>query len=187
MIHYTLLPEKEMRRLRREYRVRVFIFLLFFISCAITVGIGFLIPSYILSYNQEKESIKKIESIQKDREVSGIDNILKELSNSSDLLKKLKVDENPVIFSDIIKIVLNYKSGGVSIQAIQITKNTEASSTVEMILQGKATTRERVLEFKKKLEQDERIVKVELPISDLAKSKDLVFSIRITLNIPYEN
>jgi hypothetical protein len=187
MIHYTLLPEKEMRILRREYRIRVFIVLIFFISCAIFIGMGFMVPSFILSYTQEKESIRKIELMQKDREVSGIDNILGELSKSGELLKKLKEDADPVVFSDIIRSIINYKSTLISIQAIQITKNKEASSTIEMIVQGKAPTRELVLDFKKKLDQDSRIIKVELPISDLAKSKDLVFSMRITLKTPNED
>jgi hypothetical protein len=51
---------------------------------------------------------------------------------------------------------------------------------VTVVLQGKALTREGLIAFKKNLEQDKRFSGVELPISDLAKSKDIPFALRLS-------
>lgn len=179
MIHYTLLPEKELRALKREYRTRILIVLICFISCGIIVGIISLLPSYILSYTQEKDSIGKLESVKKSRVDNGADTYSKELSDSSDILQSLKKDHDPIIFSEILKRIIQYKNKSVSLNAFQISKTPNASSSIEMMILGKAMTRESLLEFKKNIEQDAGILKVELPLSDLAKSKDVSFSLKI--------
>lgn len=181
MIHYTLLPEKEMRALRREYRIRVFVVLFFFISCGIVVGIGSLMPSYLSSYTSEKEAIEKVASIKQDRKVSGMDNLSKELNQSYELVKKLKTDEDSLIFSDIIKKIIGHRKSSISINSIQLSRIDDVLSSSEIILQGKSTTRDALLDFKKSLEADASISKIELPISDLAKSKDINFAIRIRI------
>lgn len=183
MIHYTLLPEKEMRSLKREYRTRVFIILLFFISCGIIIGIISLFPAFILSYSQGKDSIEKIETIHKNRESRGIDLISKELSDNYQMIKKLKSENGIAKVSDIIFEISKLRPNQISLNSFQIDKTKEtATSSISVIIQGKAMARESLIIFKKNLESDKRIIKVELPISDLAKSKNVPFSVRLTLN-----
>ncbi len=179
MIHYTLLPETEIKSLKREYKTRIFIVLLFFISCGITVGIISLFPSFILSYTQEKNSLQKIESFQKNRVDNGSAEFSRELSESSIILQKLKADQDHVVFSDMLKRIIQYKNKSVALYSFQILRTSTASSSLEMVLQGKALTRESLLEFKRAIEQDASVLRVELPLSDLAKSKDISFGLRI--------
>lgn len=183
MIHYTLLPEKEMRSLKREYRIRVFITLIFFISCGIIIGIMSLFPAFILSYSQGKDSLDKIETIQKSRESRGIDTISKDLSDNYQMIKKLKTGNGMMKVSEIVFEISKLRPSQISLTSLKIDKEKEtATSSISIILQGKAIARESLITFKKNLEGDKRIIKVELPISDLAKSKNISFSVRLILN-----
>ncbi len=182
MIHYTLLPEREIRILKREYQARLFIFVLFFMSCAILVGVVSLIPAYVTSYSQEKYALAQLAALQKSREEKGNSAIVKELQQSNQLVLKLKEHKDSIIFSSIITHIINYKVLGLTINSFEITSvGPEASSTAQVVLQGKASTRESLIKFKNTLEADPLISKVELPVSDLAKSKDISYSLRISV------
>ncbi len=177
--HYTLLPEKEIKSLKIEYRIRILVVLLFFISCAMIIGICSLLPSYILSYAQEKNSVQKVqsinESLDKDHDIFSAD-----LLGSYKIIKKIKLEQNNIIFSNYLKKIDSYKNDFIVFNSFQLSKSQEtSSSTSEMILQGKAKTRNSILQFKKVLESNSEILKVELPLSDLTKNKDIDFAFRI--------
>ena len=53
-----------------------------------------------------------------------------------------------------------------------------------MVVQGIAPTREALVSYKNRLEGLTIGNKVELPISELAKSKDIRFSLRFTRTLP---
>ena len=184
MIHYTLLPEKEIKELKREYRIRLFISILFFISIAIVIGIFSLMPAFIMSYSQEKSALNQIELVRKNRNSKEIENIIKELKQDSDDLKKININ-NKVSYSEIISDIISEKGSGISLNSFQfiIPVNT-ASSTISFVIQGKSLTRDALIKFKNKLESNPSISSVELPVSDLAKSKDIDFSIKISLILP---
>ncbi len=184
MIHYTLLPENEMKVLKREYRMRLFIFILFFISLAITIGIFSLAPAFILSYSEEKDALLRIETIREGRKNKEIDKIVKDLGLINEYIKKINSNTNKIVYSEIIPQIINDKNSDVYINSFQFTDNetaNSASSTI-LIIQGRANTRDALIRFKTKLEQNPIITKVELPVSDLAKSREINYSIRLSLS-----
>lgn len=181
MIHYTLLPEPEIRKLRWEYRIRFVVILILFISGAIIVGMLSLIPSYVLSGNQGVLAEKSVDELQKSRQARGIDQVEKELSKSALFVKQVKSDQAKVIFSELVQEVARQRSPQILLSSFEMSSvMNEGTTTVSIIIQGKALTREALLEFKKTLEADKKFVSVELPISDLAKSKDILFALRLT-------
>lgn len=184
MINYTLLPEKEIKSLKREYLTRIFVALFFFVSCGIVVGILSLVPAYILSYTQEKRALEDVNVMEKGRQDRGADTILAALASTTDITNRLKSHEDKIIFGDILARVLLHKPAQVSISSFQISKipvEGSLSTSVDIMLQGKALTRDSLVAFKKQLEGDVMVSKVELPLSDLAKSKNILFSVRFIL------
>jgi hypothetical protein len=182
MIHYTLLPEKEIKKLRREYRIRLTIFLLFFMSCSVFVGIISLMPAYIYSYTQEKEALDKLEELQAKRKSDTIGPIKKELSDNTIVINKIKNINDSVIYSNIVSKIISQKPSGVSIKSFDMqAAGGSATSTVTVAIQGKALTRESLVAFKDRLTKDPLITKVELPVSDLAKSRDISYSIKVSI------
>ncbi len=187
MIHYTLLPEKEIKALKREYRMRLVIFFLFFMSIAVIAGIFSLTPAFILSYTQEREALEHLKKVEKNRKDKGLDSIIKELNSTNLVIKQLEENTNGVVYSKIIFKIIGYKTNGLSIKSFDVSKNPNATSSVDVIIQGKAATRDSLISFKNKLESDPLISNLELPVSDLAKSKDISYSIKISIIGKYEN
>lgn len=181
MIHYTLLPKHDIDILKNEYRIRVFTLLMFFISCSIVAGIVALIPAYLYSYNQEKDSLKKLNQVQQNKESNGINEVIKNLEVAEKLLVKLKEDSPAIEISQTLDRVLTHGSGLVSISAFQLNATKSASSSAEIVIQGKTKNRETLLTFKKNLEQDVIFYDVEMPISDLAKNKESTYAIKLKL------
>lgn len=180
MIHYTLLPEKEMHALRREYRTRVLIMLVFFISFGLILGTVSIIPSYIMIYSQEKNSLDKIRKDKEDNSNTDIVQITKELTSDAGLIKKIRSNQKNIFFSDFIKKTAEHKTKSVILTAFSVSASTNASSTAKVVVQGKALTREALFDLKKVFESDPLVVSVELPISDFTKVKDIDFSMLIT-------
>ena len=184
MINYTLLPEKETKSLTREYRTRLFVVLLFFVSCGIAVGILSLVPAYILSYFQEQRALEDVKTMEKGRQDRGTDAVISALASTTDITNRLKAHEDKIVFGDVLARVLLHKPPQVKLTSFQVTKipvEGALPTSVEVVLQGKAATRDALVTFKKELESDVGISGVDLPLSDLAKSKDILFAVKFNL------
>jgi len=166
-----------MKTLRREYRFRFIITLLFFMSCGVVVGIGALTPAFIFSYSQEKEALEKVKVLQKSREENGMGDISKELARTNVYIKKLQTASSSAVFSPTISQIIGLKTSGVKIILFKF-------SEAFVYIDGKASTRESLVEFKNRLESDPSIKSVELPVSDLAKSRDITFSLKLSPKEP---
>ena len=121
------------------------------------------------------------------RKEKGIDSIVKELSGGSVILKKLNDNSNGRIYSKMIFQIINDKPNGLTINSFDIASTKNATSSIVVVIQGKAPTRELLVNFKDKLESDPLVTKVELPVSDLAKNKDISYSMKVSLIGIYEN
>ncbi len=180
MIYYTLLPEDEIKILRREYHIRLFITIVFFISSFFVIGILSLIPSYIYTNGVEEKIAQKTSDIEKDRKASGIDSIERELINDNKKIKKLISDStNTASYFDLVQKVISSKKSGITVYSFNISKGEATTSPIVIVFSGKSPTREALINFKEGLELERNFSKVELPISDLVKNKDLTFSIRL--------
>lgn len=180
MIYYTLLPEDEIKTLRKEYHIRLFITVVFFISSFLTIGIFSLIPSYIYTNSMEDKIAQKASDIEKNRKASGIDAIERELISDNKKIKKLISDSsNTASYLNLIQSIISSRKPGITIDSFNISKGEGTSTPIVIIFQGKSPTREALISFREGLELERNFSKVELPISDLVKNKDLTFSIRL--------
>ena len=179
MIQHTLLPDNEIKALRNEYRIRLAIILLFFISCSIVIGMFVLFPSFIRSYSGQDEAVRRANELEKNRQANGIEDIKKNLAQSQFVAEKIINNRDNVFYSDIIQNIISHKSKEILIDSFGLSSVVGTSTPVEVIVQGKALTRESLVTFKKNLEKDSSSLKVELPVSDLTKSKNTSFALRL--------
>lgn len=182
MLHYTLLPKEETKFLRNEYRIRLLIIALFFISCSVTIGIFSLLPSYIFSISKENSIRRQADDLQKKRQASGVDQIEKDLVKSQAISEKILANENTSAFSDVIQKILSHKEAGLTVNYFEMSRSAGTSTAVSTVIHGKAVNRDILIHFKKSIEGDVAFSKVELPVSDLAKSKDISFAMNISYN-----
>lgn len=181
MIHYMLLPKEEMKLLRKEYRLRFFIVLLFFVSCAIVVGIIALIPSYLKTEQELVEAALLRENLLKNQKESGADIIEKDLLQSQILAEKIIEEMDPNVHSEVIEKIISRLPRSVSLTSFQFTREAGTSTPLVGVIQGRAETRESLLGFKKELEKDVAFSLVEVPLSDLAKSRNIFFTINLNI------
>ena len=168
-----------MKRLRWEYRVRLFVILIFFVSCAILVGIFSLLPSYIFSRTQEQQALQNAQTLEQSRQARGIDQIEKDLTQSQALLVQItRGEQNNSVYSDTIQNIALYHTPQVAINSIDFSTSPSDATTTIVIIQGKALTRDALIDFEAKLKKDAHFAGVELPISDLTQSKNVPFALR---------
>ncbi len=179
MLHHTLLPYEEVKKLKNEYRIRLAITALLFISSALVVGVLALFPAHTLSRIQEDAVTLQVRELDKMRKVQGVDQIESDLDRVRTYTEKINEYESPLSFTDGIKKIISHRNYGIYINSFDMSFDGATSSKATVVVQGKAINRDTLIEFRKNLENDSYFSKVELPLSDLAKSKDVNFSLRL--------
>lgn len=148
------------------------------------IGVLSLIPSYVISGTKEKEALKNVEALEKSRQARGLDQIEKDLIETQALTKILTIDKTNPVFSDIIQLVTKPRPPGITIFSFDVSSiATKSTTSVSIIIQGKASTRDVLIDFKQKLEKNKDFSSIELPISDLAKGKNISFALRFTKSL----
>ncbi len=176
-MQHTLLPTPERIIIRHEYHVRVWILALFAISVAGTIGVAALFPSYLRGSLEERLQLEAIANLQKSKDASGIANIEQELVTDKLLLAALTEGTDKVLLSTEISDILD-KRGIVKVTSISISHPDKGGTDVTLL--GVAPTRESLTRFKDRLETENPPgTEVNLPISQLAKSTNIQFSMQI--------
>ncbi|MEK7646304.1 MAG: hypothetical protein AAB381_01245 [Patescibacteria group bacterium] len=176
-MQHTLLPSKERSILRREYRIRVFIVFCFLVSVSGLIGVGTLFPTFLFAVHEEETQFELLKSIKKDAEDISVTTLELDFQRDNHTINALSQVPKTPRPSVSIQSVVGVR-GTVKLNSISV--NSPVPDALEVIIQGVAPNRDTLLAFKARLEELVPGGAVELPVSDLAKSKDLVFSMRIT-------
>ncbi len=173
----NLIPPIGEAILKRDYLLRVGSTAGFLMGSVFLVLAGSLIPTYVLTSSQIQEYETKL---------SGTEDVAQaytdaenEVESSKILLTQLKTPEPAYLTSNLIKDVESMAPAGVVFKSFHTNTNERTGDT--FIVQGTASTREVLIQFKNGLKTIQRFEKAEVPISDLARDIDLPFSMTITL------
>lgn len=180
-MRHTLLPTTEKTIIRREYYVRITIVACFVVSLAIISGIIALIPAYIYARNEEKGSLATISELKKGEDASGRVAIQAELKSDQLLLSDVAANASRPRVSALIGEIVSAR-GNVKISAMDLSAI--STSTALILIQGVAPTRNALLSFKGRLESLRGGAQTELPISELAASSNVRFSMRLSYPLP---
>lgn len=180
-MRHTLLPIEERKALRKDYFVRLLIVFCFLSSVAFLVGSVSLFPAFI--------NVKNLEQIEKDtgaalrasRETENRASVEAQLKKDALVLNKLQGPISSYRPSEAIRSILNERG---PLLFTAFTYSQTGTSTVSVVVQGKAANRTDLLNLKTRLLAAIPRAKVDLPISELARSKDIPFSIKITYPLP---
>jgi diacylglycerol kinase family enzyme len=179
-MNYTFLPQIERLKLKREYRTRALVVGLFILSTAMIIGTISLFPTYIDSKLQENSELAKIAEITKTNDANGLEEIKRELAFDNALLSFAEKTVSGNYYYEIISNIILAK-GSIKIGSISVTDF--STTTISFTIQGNAPTREGLTSYKNRLESTMPGSMAEVPLSDLAKSKDIPFSIKFTYSI----
>ena len=179
---YTFLPEQNIKIAQREYHVRVLILFLFCLSAAIWIGIASLFPSYIISLMQERGAVNHLQTVRNTTQTPISASVAAQVAAANANINLIKNSVDPVVFSSIVETIVNQRIPGISINDIEIAHTPVASNpaATAIAVRGTATTRDVLVAFQHALSGNPSFSQVNLPISDLARSTNVPFSITFT-------
>lgn len=173
----NLIPPIGEAILKRDYALRVGSTAGFLMGSVFLVLVGSLIPTYVLTSSQIQEYEIKLSGTED--VAQAYTDAEKEVESSKILLAQLKTQTPSYFTSDLIKEVERATPTGIMFKSFRIDTNERTGDT--FVVQGTASTREVLIQFKNGLKTIQQFEKAEVPISDLARDVDLPFSMTITL------
>lgn len=172
----NLLPEFQKKKLRTEYILRFFSVLFVFTSVVMVSAIIFLFPSYFISQLDEKTALDKVKIIRQSSETDEIVQINIELKVVQQKLGVLSKSDETVSISELTNAIISHAKG-ITINGFSYAKSKDNGAWV-ISISGIANKREDLRAFEQNLEKDENFSEVELPVSNLAKDRDINFNIK---------
>ena len=175
----NLIPNEEKKKKVKDFYFRLAVVFWAVLGCSMIIASVAILPSYFLSSVKKNLVNTKLEAQKRE-----IDPLLGQetLAVVSDLEKKLKIiedaEQNKYIISQSVigKIVLK-KMPDIKITGIVYESNYPGSKTISV--NGTAGSRERLLLFRRALENDVAFKKVDLPISNFIKGSNIKFSLSL--------
>ncbi len=174
---FNLLPDNLKQEIKSEYKMRrISVALVLLIIIQISVFF-FLFPSWILSNTKETSIVIQLEKTDEtslSSDSSKIRDKIKSINNELNLLSTALVYPR---FSPIVDHILSQRNQSISLDSFSLNNG----KTSVLTIRGISSTREALVSFVDSLKASSQFSSVDLPVSNLAKSKNIDFS--ITLNI----
>lgn len=174
-MRHTLLPLNDRKALRREYYVRALTVFFFVLSLAELVGVVALFPSFVRVVLEQRSAAKSAVG-SKDPSGSELKALQQNVVRSQALLDSLNKTANAPKISDLVGEVIALRK---NIRLNSFSVNKTGTTTYTMTISGTAPARNDLTSFKSLLELARPDNKVDLPVSELAKSSNIKFSLQL--------
>jgi Fimbrial assembly protein (PilN) len=172
----NLIPNIVRRAVLKEYWIRVAsIFLVLFSVAALLCGV-FALPVYVLVNTQVETfaaSAEEAASRVADFEVS-----TEVLTKANVQAQKIVTQKNAQKFSGAYLNIESLLPAGTVITGYELNRKEALIGTI--IITGKSETRQSLADFHANLKSQSWVEKVDLPISNLAKERDIEFMMTLT-------
>jgi len=179
-MYFNVLPAETKKSLKNEYHLRLATVSLFAVAVVFGITAISLVPSLILVSTKEQHEIVRYEILQKLKaENSSVAAIL-EINSTQTKLVAIEQADAPYLPSDLIEKVYAVRPSNVDITSVSLSSAPLGKSIIS--ISGVAATRGDLVNFESSLGKTEPFTKVDLPISTLAKSSALTFTISVSGN-----
>ncbi len=174
----NLLTEKEKKNIENEYKFRLVIVGMGFMVGIIFSASIFLLPSYFLSATKVENAQAKVDALKKESDEKSKADLEAALADIKNKLALFVIPKNQNSISDDLIIPIekvktnNIKITGISYEVAD--KNNTGN------IRGVATDRVSLINFSEALKNNPQFSNVDLPVSDLAKNKQIDFNILVT-------
>ncbi len=175
----NLIPFEEKKKLKRDYKIRLFSLALSFLGILLVFATLIFIPSYVVTGIKHSIAQEKLATLQtQTRAETGesMDAIV------SDIKTKLSLFKDPATIliptNDVIDRVLEIKGADIRLTEFSLER---AEKKYTLSLGGTAASREALFAFQKKLMGVNRFRDVALPISNFVKGSNIAFEISLAV------
>src|SRR3989344_1685947 len=173
---FKLLTEEERKKMEYEYTLRRGIVILAALIAVVIIGMIGLFPSYVISSAQQREVEEFIgpENVEVKKDYSSLNYWLEGMKfRLSALEPNLDKDRASAFFEEVLK----EKVSGIKINVLVWAK-LEKKTTVS--ISGVALDRQSLLAFENRLNTSGKFSSVTLPVSNLAKDRNIAFQIKLS-------
>lgn len=172
---YKLLPEKAREKVRGEYLLRRSVVMVTALVLVLVVAIVGLFPSYVISKALQREVAERTEVLRQEPEPEAVawETWLSSISLKLKLLDPKLDKDRP---STLLAEVISEKGKGIRINSFRWVNGDGKS---ELSIMGVAADRQALLAFENKLNSSGRFSAVTLPVSNLAKDRDISFELKL--------
>ena len=175
----NLIPNEEKKKKVKDFYFRLLVVFFLVLGISILIASIAILPSYFLSslrrnVASEKLTIQKVKpELEIDPKISGI---IKDLDGKLALIEKAGKNKYFISEKVINEIILN-KMPDIKINEISYRNSPTLGKGVS--IRGIAPSRERLLLFRRKLEDNVAFKKVDLPISNFTKGSNISFYLNL--------
>ncbi|MBY0309745.1 hypothetical protein K2Q16_01200 [Patescibacteria group bacterium] len=174
----NLIPPEARSRILVEYWVRVVTAWLSLLAIAATVVGALLFPAYVLVTSQVKSSAAEADKVR--ARVAELDTTTKVLDSATEEARMIVAAAQEPVLTEVVAIVEGLLPTGVEVSAYSLARL--GAGVAPVVVRGTATTRSALASFREGLVNHPKIVKVDLPISNFAKDRDLIFTVTLTMS-----
>ncbi len=173
----NLIPESAKQRVKAEYWFRVGTVWLGVVSLVLLLGAGILLPVYVLV--GEQVTAYESSAAEASEKVAGYENISTMLKQAEQQAFFMQREATLVRLSSYIELFDRLEGTDIELTTISVGRG--GGQKVSISLAGTADDRQALASFRDRLLADPSIAQVNLPISNLAKDKDITFKVDVTL------
>lgn len=174
---FKLLTEEEKQKVTHEYTARRTICMLSALSIILAAGVIGLLPSYVFSSARQNEAFERAKAMDHTGETSdgpALQAWLEAVNYKLQILSPALDTDRP---SDALGHILEQKMAGIRIVSFSWVKT---NGKTAISVSGVATDRQSLLAFENRINASGRFSNVTLPLSDLAKDKDINFQMKFS-------
>lgn len=162
------------------YRIRLMVVALFFMAGTLITGALFIAPSYFIVLIQAQE-LKAQRAMQQTQTDTDSDNLKKLLVQADQRIALLGAKYAHMPVTDRMGDIVQKQPEGITLSSLRYDRTDAGAET--LIVAGRSASRDALVSFQELLQKQPYVKSVTLPISDLASSADIDFTITATLNI----
>jgi hypothetical protein len=171
----NLIPPVVKKAVVREYWVRVFSVGLFMLSVVGMVVMLFALPVYVLVSSQVE--VYAGSAARASEKIAEYDFSARSLAKSNQMAQKIFELRQYDSFADVVVQIEEVRGSGIAINGYEFSRKDKNLTPV--IISGESLTRQALSDFRESLLKQENIEDVILPISNLAKDRDIQFSLSV--------
>jgi len=175
----NLIPNQEKKKKVKDFYFRLLVVVLAMLGFCLVVASVLVLPSYVSSsidknLAQEKLEMQKLEVVPSVNQSSLA--LVEELDRQLKIIEKAQEDKY-LISQKVINEVISKKMPDIKISRIFYENNFSDSKKINIY--GRAPSRERLLMFRRALEEDVVFKEVDLPISNFVRGSNIEFYLSI--------
>ena len=177
---FNVLPDNVKKEIKREYKIRLIATSLTFIICLQLLFLIFLLPSWFLAVSKERDAMAQADSLSAS---VGSVSTAPAASVVADTNERLRLLSTVMVYPQMMPLVntiLTDRTSAIHLTSFLYKSSDPTSATLQV--GGISATREALVAFVKSLQSSGSFKTVDLPVSDLAKDKDIQFTLDLNIS-----